>query len=279
MPPAPVDLSGVYGKLDWAEKYIEVFSCRLKAFLEGDPEPFGFRTKKTPCPDKSVDYVVSAIVRESPPFELTLLIGDIVHNIHSALDHLAYILSKPSAQKSGRTKFPIFTDRCRFEVLGIPRIETVEGDERTLIERVQPYAALNQPPNDSPLEILRKLSNLDKHQLPVPMVAAAKDGHTWIAVDNATLKWRHIEKGPVENGAPVLVFKAVPKNQAAKMKVNPKLALEVRVRGDIVKRGSPWIGAMSAENLLRMLHYHVRHMVVGRWFEYEMLPPEPPKPI
>jgi hypothetical protein len=273
MPPAQVDLSGVYGKLDRAEKYIEVFRDRLSTFLEGDPKPFGFRTDKTPRPDKSVDYVVAAVVRGQPPFELALLIGDIVHNLHSALDHFAYVLSKPSAQKKGRTFFPIFTDECEFKVNGVRGIQTIEGDERTLIERVQPYAAFELTPDNSPLEILRKLSNLDKHQLPVPMIAAAKDGATWLAVDNAKIKWTHIEKGPVEDGTPVLVFTAIPEDPAAKMNVNPELALEIRVRGESVSKRSTWIAEMSAESLLGMIYEYVRWRVVGHWFEHGRMPP------
>jgi hypothetical protein len=53
-------------------------------------------------------------------------------------------------------------------------IQGLANDERTVIQRVQPYAATNIPGND-PLTILRKLSNRDKHHLLVTMIAALSE--------------------------------------------------------------------------------------------------------
>jgi integrase len=139
--PRAVDLSDVFAKLDWAERHIETFRQTVEDFEARKPAPFGFRTEKQPRADGSVEYELYAIVRKPPPRELALIAGDVAHNVRSALDHLVYALSLAKAQRSGKTQFPIFTDECRFKVLGVPMIESIKGPERTLIENVQPFAA------------------------------------------------------------------------------------------------------------------------------------------
>jgi hypothetical protein len=154
------DLSGVLLKLERAETHIQTFRDEVMAFGERDPKPFGFRPESTLRPDKSAKYDLYAVVRQEPPRELALPFGDAIQNIRAALDHLVYELAPPRARRSRKLQFPIFTDECEFKVRSPPMIEGITGDERTLIERVQPYAATNIP-SDDPLAVLRKLSNRD----------------------------------------------------------------------------------------------------------------------
>lgn len=260
------DLSGVLLKLERAEVHIETVRMDLETFLKRDPPPFGFRTEESPGPNKAVEYVLYAIVRKPPPRTVALPIGDAIQNIRSALEHLAYLLASPRAQKTGKTAFPIFTDECRFKVIGVPRIETIGEDERTLIERVQPYSASKVPDND-PLEILRKLSNLDKHQLLVPMIAAVNTRESWVASDNADIRFRYIARGPVEHDAKIVAFTATPHDPSVDMNVQPRSGLQIQLD----KTGIAGF-EIDALELLQMLHYHVRHTVIGWWFEYGYMP-------
>jgi hypothetical protein len=79
VPKSKLDLSGVLLKLDRAAAHIETVREQILAFRERQPEPFGFRTERTPGPDNSVDYALYAIVRELPPRELAPIIGDAIH--------------------------------------------------------------------------------------------------------------------------------------------------------------------------------------------------------
>src|SRR5262249_13419506 len=119
MPPANIDLGEIYRRLDWAKHHVDVLSDRLEAFTKRDPAPFGFRHEEKPGVGESIDYTLYAIVREEPPQELGLILGDVAHHARAALDNLAYILSSRRAQNSGRTFFPIYTDECEFRVNGI----------------------------------------------------------------------------------------------------------------------------------------------------------------
>ena len=100
-----------------------------------------------------------------------------------ALEHLVYELSTPAGRRRG-TAFPIFDDEDDFKRQGEPKIATIRGDERTLIERLQPYNA-TKVASDNPLAILRKLSNLDKHRLLVTTVAAVSELESGVGSGNA----------------------------------------------------------------------------------------------
>jgi hypothetical protein len=71
--------------------------------------------------------------------------------------------------------------------------------------RVQPYAAAN-PPSDDPLAILHSLSNLDKHRLLVPVVAAVSETDSWVASENAKIRFTFIEPGPVLHDSRILTW-------------------------------------------------------------------------
>lgn len=262
---SPPDLSGVRLKLDRAEHHIESLRAEIQTFRQRKPKPFGFRTEKRSGLDGSVEYVLYAIVREPPPREWALIIGDAVQNIRSALEHLVYELSTPTGQRRG-TQFPIFDDECRFKVLGEPKIATIKGDERKLIERVQPYNAEKIPRND-PLAILNKLSNLDKHRLLVTTVAAVSEQETWVGSDNAEIDFTFIETGPVKHDAKIVALTAAPKDPAVQMNVQPKADLEVHVADTGI------VGyRIEAVRLLGMLHHHVRTMV-DVWLWHGFMPP------
>jgi hypothetical protein len=263
--PRKVDLTEVGLKLDRAKHHVETFSDELKAFLERDPKPFAVRADKKPGVGDAIEYVLYAIVRAEPPKELALPFGDAVQNMRAALDYLAYELSSKRARNSGETAFPIFSDECRFKVLGVPRIASIRGDERTFIERVQPYAA-SKVPQEDPFAILRRLSNLDKHNLLVPTIAAVNRRESWIASDNAKISWHYFAKGAVKDGTKILAFTATPALKPSDMRVYPESALHVQIK-------DRWIThfEIDALELLQMIEHHIR-WTIELWFERSYMP-------
>jgi hypothetical protein len=265
-PPAKPDLSGVYLKLDRADEHIETVRRHTKSFLGRKPAPFDFRTEETPGPDKSVEYVLYAVIREEPPRELALPIGDAIQNIRNALDYLVYELTPPSKRKEIQTQFPICTTKAKFKKSGLRRIAGVSGDEHTLIERVQPYLAWNPPGND-PLAILNKLSNLDKHRLLLTMASAVSESASWIESTNARVEITEYNPGPAKHDAKSLAFTATPEDPTADMYVMPRSGLEIQVKD------TGAIGLdLEVSELLRMIHHHVRHSVIDMWFNYGAMP-------
>jgi hypothetical protein len=135
--------------------------------------------------------------------------------MRAALNYLVYELAQPEVRKKGRTQFPIFTNEQDFQSNATSMIEGITGDDRELIERVQPYNATKVPAND-PLAILNKLSNRDKHRLLIPMIAAVNRTGVWAAADNADVRFHFLHDGPVEHGDEIVRFSATPKDPAKK---------------------------------------------------------------
>ena len=258
------DLSEVRMKLDRAKEHIEIFGRELETFLEHDPPPFGFRPEKNRGVDKTVEYVLYAIVRKPPPPEFALVIGDAIQNMRIALEYFAYELSSPKARKSGTTAFPIYARKPkRFNPSGI---STVRGYERAFIKRLQPYSA-SKIPSDDPLAILRKLSNLDKHQLLIPMIAALKDEDVWVGTTNADLRFSYISRGAVEHDAKIVAFTATPQDPSLGMEVHPNSGLRIQLQNTGIVSFE-----ISVLDLLQMIEHHIRWNI--EWgFERGVLPP------
>jgi hypothetical protein len=115
----------------------------------------------------SGDKVYSADMRWQPPPEWGLLLGDFVHNLRSALDHMVWdlvLLNPDSADPDRHTEFPIYWDPAQY---GLPheaarKLRGIVPQAVDLIEEVQPYHAPN--PKRSPLWGLRELDIADKHR-------------------------------------------------------------------------------------------------------------------
>jgi hypothetical protein len=147
-------------------------------------------------------------------------------------------------------------------------IQGIKGDERTLIQKVQPYIASN-PPRSNPLAMINELSNLDKHRLPIPIVAAVSTTDSWVGTTNAEIRWDHFEAGPVKHDAKVLAFTATPENPTKEMKVHPQSGLQIQ----LTDTGADDIyGDMSAIAVLEMLQHHVRRSVIEWWFTFRQMP-------
>lgn len=125
---------------------------------------------------------ISAAFEEvSPGWGLT--VGDIVHNLRSALDHLVYALSvkysgEPSARLTRDTEwwrhigFPVRQrDYWKVDAAGVPepiaQLRGIEPAFRAAFRNLQPTGMNHER---SPLWVLNALWNWDKHRL-VPFIA------------------------------------------------------------------------------------------------------------
>jgi hypothetical protein len=261
-PTNPRDLNGVHLKLDRASHHIEALRAEVDAFKQRDPAPWDFTREQRAGSGNTVENVLYAVIREPPPLEWALIIGDAIQNMRAALDHLVHELSTPAGRDSPRTAFPIYDDERSFKVNGIPKVETITGDELLLIERVQPF---NSPePQNDPLAILQKLSNRDKHRLLVPVVAALAELDSWVASENAEVAFTFLEPGAVVDGEPIVTITATPLDPAKPVILHPRAGLELQV----TDTGATYRD--DALGVLKTIHHHIRHTIVdwgvGRGF-------------
>jgi len=110
---------------------------------------------------------------EPIPLTFSVVGGDVVQNLRSALDYLVWQLVLIDGEKPGtHTAFPIYTSKSKFDkrVRNPPKnrpspLAGIEpkGEKWTLLEGFQPYER-EEPPEIDPLAILASFSNRDKHR-------------------------------------------------------------------------------------------------------------------
>jgi len=162
-------------KLDRAQKHLDEFEGLIGPLLQRcvNPVSKGWETY-----DQQPAFVYRVRFSNPDPDErLSVIAGDIMHNVRSALDHSVVALAPHGREFNAA--FPIFTcdiqardettgrylhpaDRKKWErrVRGLPEKAV------TLLDFLQPYngAERGEDPNDSPLALLNVFQNADKHR-------------------------------------------------------------------------------------------------------------------
>jgi len=143
-------------------------------------------------------------VKAPPPDpQLSLILGDFVHNLRVSLDHLASQLAARDGhniKKRSSLAFPIFTDKSEYKKNEDRKIKKFIKDISVFeaIDEIQPYH-LDDPRTD-PLWLLSELDNIDKHRtlvviapridkkgVPMFTLGPAKDGKPPVATGPYTM--------------------------------------------------------------------------------------------
>lgn len=104
-------------------------------------------------------------VRKPIPDDVPLILGDLLHNCRSALDHMIHALwlknrRKVTSRELRLLGFPIAASLSEFNPA--EKVGGVSAEAFAVIQRVQPYN--RSRPGRDPLARLRELSNADKHR-------------------------------------------------------------------------------------------------------------------
>jgi len=107
-------LEDSYDKLGRADEHLESIEGEIKRFLER--EPYRVVGQLYPGSPGKLHYIATGKIREQPPRQIKILIGEFCHNLRSSLDNLAYVLATPPSRGDAPdgTEFPIFKDRPKF---------------------------------------------------------------------------------------------------------------------------------------------------------------------
>ena len=98
------------------------------------------------------------------PVDFSIVLGDAIHNLRSALDHCVYLLSLDNTGTVfDQSMFPIFKDSTDFSNKGAWRIARIGDGPRVFIQSLQSYAKPTIPVHGS-LFNLNNLGNADKHR-------------------------------------------------------------------------------------------------------------------
>jgi hypothetical protein len=146
----------ILSKVVRAKKHIEDLSSALKGFweladnavrYEDDPET----NERTYYIDRVTDI----------PLDILVIIGDVLHNLRSALDHLAYQLPLAPGEIRGRTQFPIAESYAKYMSTDIRKgVTKFRKDAVEALDSLSPYKGGNEL-----LWSLHSLNIIDKHRL------------------------------------------------------------------------------------------------------------------
>lgn len=225
-------LEGCREKIKRARTHLEALYEEIDAFNE--PNPYEFVEK---IDSEARKYEVRLkILREPPELEWGVLLGDYLHNLRCALDHLVGQLALLSGHKIRHcNQFPIAVTEADYwqpkkegeQSHRDWRLTGVAEEYRKPIDLVQPYRAGDQAHRDA-LFLLNRLSNLDKHRFIHPtwtMIAEVTEDNFDI-VSTAGSGFADIETthGVLEDGDKVLT---------ATFHGDPKVHLETNLTLDV----------------------------------------------
>lgn len=206
-------------KLNRARSHYQDLKIHLQSFL--DSNPYRVEVKHDPETRRNIYYVAG--VRPTPIL-ITNILGDLIQNLRSSLDHLAYQLVHAGTNGAGpfkNTYFPISEDSTKFvlELSG-----RTKGMSQTAIDKIvslQPYNG----GISSVLWQLHKLNITDKHR------SIFTVGSAFQSVNIAPVMHRHMEQinedspiAGIEKLIPNLFIK--PADNLFPLKVNDELFID-----------------------------------------------------
>lgn len=162
-------LDGAGLKLEWANKKIETIGEDWLEFRDSKPYALEAEHRKD-----TRDLIFKFRTSGLPPF-LPVQIGELIHNLHSALDHLTWelvILETGAPSRSTQLQFPVFLDATGYVKRADQKLAGVGAKARAIIEELQPFRTGEGA--SSPLWMLYQLSVWDKHKS-IPLVGMSAD--------------------------------------------------------------------------------------------------------
>jgi hypothetical protein len=167
-------LSGVVAKYNRSKQQFDVLRHEIGSFSDQDPKPHFSRGY---FDTDTWEWIERFQIREPPPLRWGVMLGDCVHNLRSALDHLVCqltLLNGGTMDDCAQTQFPIASkSEAQFEGMANHRIPGLSPRHREFVKWAQPYRA-GDDAWKHPLAILADLSNADKHRLINPTFSVLK---------------------------------------------------------------------------------------------------------
>ena len=249
-------LDGVNAKLDRAEKHFKTAKAMVDAYFaqDFDPVTVDFNT------EKEVWYGLQVI--PTPDIQIQAVVGDCIHNLRSALDHLANRLVElyggeptketafpalkvaPTATKAGQSRLP--------HIAGLD--QTKAGQVLTIINNQQPYT-FGEDFESHPLWILNELWLQDKHRslIQSPIWMLNTEFHISVGMDGWTpaIFTGVFRKRTVSNEGAVFDF--IPDDE--NVDVNGEATLAIAIGKGLPCKGQPVVTVL--ENLGRYVRDHL----------------------
>jgi hypothetical protein len=216
-------LDGVGRKIKRADDNIKPLYEQVIAWSKRDDYRFVTESK-----NKGAKHIVRVQTDEIIPSEWALMVGDFVHNLRSALDHLVHqLVTYNRGTVTTRTAFPIFADATKYRQGITGQINGVPGMCVAKFLSLQPHFRSRNAPTLDPLWWIHELDRIDKHRLLHVVAAVPREGSFNIPphlVGSTIRLWRR----PVEHGT--VIAEIYPLTPQAEVDVYRKLTLNVTIQ-------------------------------------------------
>jgi hypothetical protein len=169
-----VDLTECNARLDWASKHLATLREAVRRY-ERDA-PYEIRHEFA-----AARYTASIYVTAKPlPMDISFMAGDVLHNLRSTLDHLAWQLALTTGSLSPAFPLGGDPDSNSWRYLLFPlrsnpseadsdswlpeRLRNVRPEVKAFLAEIQPHV-LADDPQDATLWKLNELSKVEKHRV------------------------------------------------------------------------------------------------------------------
>jgi hypothetical protein len=145
-------------KVERAEKHFRELEAEVQLFLNS--QPYKVAAKRNPETRQLIYYLESVL---DIPTIIAAITGDVLQNLRSALDHLAYHLVVIGTGGNGpfrHTYFPISDDGTKYKNEKPAKVKGMRQEAIQAIDALKPHRGGNDL-----LWRIHKLNNVDKHRL------------------------------------------------------------------------------------------------------------------
>lgn len=226
-------------KVDRAEQHLEEVKAYMGAYAAKHPYE-AVRTRQ-PKGQRHI-WLYRLKMLEQPDPMIAVIIGEILYNLRSALDHIAVSMA-PRDRKS-KAGFPVeVTDPFAKDISGTfiygeerrrsftSKIKGIQADAVAMIMHAQPYT--RQYSEIETLALLNRLENADKHRELVTLGVGVMDIRTIITAPKAAIQQR--ADGFREDGEEVAKFGFIeslpPRESEVKVDVRGTASVAIKVGG------------------------------------------------
>lgn len=244
-------LDGALLKIDRANRHLDSLKTLISDFIR--LRPYGERREFDPNGPQYIFY--GEIYREPPP-DIGIVLGDFVHNLRCAFDHVMWALAlsivTPPDVPNDKIQFPIFDNPKSFYPTR-PSLD-IPGPARDYIETLQPYHGFDQAvPGRFYLAVMREISNADKHRA-VPIIASLVSPRSIMSDHVFALgegSFTFLRNGPFNHGDE---FARVPAAANGKIEFEPQFQFEVALGEPCPVYGVPLLSLWPGSSLLQQLY-------------------------
>ncbi len=155
-------MEGCFGKLMRAQESLDLLATEIQTFNRSSSLNLTIRPELAP---DGLEYFLIASGKVDIPMRFSILAGEIVHHLRSALDHLVCCLVLANGKTVNKAhQFPICTTREQYaRALERGLLRGIRKSALGIVESQQPF---KQPePANVILAVVQELDNQDKHRM------------------------------------------------------------------------------------------------------------------